>query len=375
MSDLIELAQSLIKIPSISPEDLGCQQIIAERLKKVGFEIQSMPFGKVSNLWARYGNKEPLLVFIGHTDVVPIGDLTHWKHHPFSGLVKDGYLHGRGAADMKGGLAAMIIAAEQFLQNHPEPKGSIAFLITSDEEDQAIDGTSKVVETLQKQNVPIHWCIVGEPSSEKSLADTLKIGRRGSLTAKLTVHGKQGHVAYPDVANNPIHRALSSLSELVNMAWGEETENFPRTSIQISNIHAGTGAANVIPDTLEVTFNLRYNSTLSKDIIVNKVNEILEKHQLNYEIQWHHNSQPFLSPMGELTTITQAACEKVTTIKPKLSTSGGTSDARFIAPLGTEIIELGPVNETIHQVNECVKIADLEQLVEIYQEILHKLFV
>jgi len=370
---VLTLAQDLISRQSITPLDEGCQQLIAERLAAVGFNIEPMIFADTTNLWARRGTQEPVFCFAGHTDVVPAGELNHWHTPPFDPVVIDGYLYGRGAADMKGSLAAMIVATERFVTLNPDHKGSIAFLITSDEEGPFINGTPKVIETLEARNEKITWSLIGEPSSTHKLGDIVKNGRRGSLTGHLTVKGIQGHVAYPHLADNPIHNAMAPLDELTNMTWDNGNEFFPPTSFQIANINAGTGASNVIPGSLEVMFNFRYSTEVTAEILITRVLNILDTHGLDYDINWVYNGLPFLTGGGPLLDATCEAIKQVTGIDTDPQTTGGTSDGRFIAPTGAHVIELGPVNATIHKVNECVKISDLDLLADCYQVILEKL--
>ncbi|PVZ86500.1 succinyl-diaminopimelate desuccinylase [Serratia sp. S1B] len=372
-SETLDLSLELLRQPSVTPVDHNCQTIMAERLAKAGFHIEPMRFGEVDNLWARRGTTEPVFCFAGHTDVVPTGNLEDWKTQPFQPEIKDGKLYGRGSADMKTALAAMVVATERFVAKHPNHKGSIAYLITSDEEGPAINGTVKVIETLEARQEKLTWCLVGEPSSTHRLGDIVKNGRRGSLNAVLTIQGKQGHVAYPHLANNPIHQASPALNELCNTVWDQGNEYFPATSFQISNIHAGTGATNVIPGTLSVTFNFRYCTEVTAEQLQARVIEILNKHKLNFEIQWTLSGLPFLTPVGELVKATQHAIRKVCGIETELSTSGGTSDGRFIAPTGAQVLELGVLNATIHQVNEHVNVDELEPLARIYEEILVQL--
>jgi succinyl-diaminopimelate desuccinylase len=369
----LELTKSLIQCPSITPEDAGCQTLIAERLAKIGFEINSLPFGEVKNLWARRGTQSPLFVFLGHTDVVPTGPVEKWTFPPFEPTVHDGYLYGRGTQDMKSNIAAMITACERFIAEHPAHQGSIGFLITSDEEGPSIDGTAKVIESLTSQNIFINYCIVGEPSSEQEVGDKLKIGRRGTLSAELTLHGKQGHIAYPQLADNPIHRALPCLTELIQTSWDKEYEFFEKTSLQISNIHAGTGAGNVIPGELTLQCNFRYSPAVTAELLQHQFETLLKKYQLNYMIQWHHSGKPFLTRKGKLLESCISVIEEHRGYTPQLSTQGGTSDGRFIAPLGTEVIEMGVCNDRIHQIDERVKIRDVEILSDLYQSILKKL--
>lgn len=372
-SDTLELSLQLLRQPSVTPIDHDCQNIMAERLAKIGFNIENMRFEDVDNLWARRGTESPVFCFAGHTDVVPTGQLDAWNSDPFLPSIRDGKLYGRGSADMKTALAAMVVASERFVKKHPDHKGSIAFLITSDEEGPSINGTVKVVETLEARNEKMTWCLVGEPSSNHQLGDIVKNGRRGSLNGVLTVQGKQGHVAYPHLAQNPIHLASKALNELCEVVWDNGNEYFPATSFQISNIHSGTGATNVIPDTLEVTFNFRYSTEVTADILKQRVMKILDQNQLNYHIDWTLSGLPFLTPVGELVTAAKKAIKNVTNVDTTLSTSGGTSDGRFIAPTGAQVLELGVLNATIHQINEHVNVADLEPLAEIYEQILENL--
>ena len=372
-SDTLELSLQLLRQPSVTPIDHDCQNNMAERLAKVGFKIENMRFEDVDNLWARRGTESPVFCFAGHTDVVPTGQLDAWNSDPFLPSIRDGKLYGRGSADMKTALAAMVVASERFVTKHPNHKGSIAFLITSDEEGPSINGTVKVVETLEERNEKMTWCLVGEPSSTHQLGDIVKNGRRGSLNGVLTVQGKQGHVAYPHLAQNPIHLATKALDELCAITWDNGNEYFPATSFQISNIHAGTGATNVIPGTLEVTFNFRYSTEVTAEILKQRVIETLDKHQLNYSIDWTLSGLPFLTPVGELVNAARTAIKNVTGVETELSTSGGTSDGRFIAPTGAQVLELGVLNATIHQINEHVNVDDLEPLAEIYEQILEEL--
>jgi succinyl-diaminopimelate desuccinylase len=344
-----------------------------DRLEAIGFRCDDLPFAEVSNFWARRGDSAPLLVFAGHTDVVPTGPLEQWQSDPFQPEIRDGMLYGRGTADMKGSLAAMVTACEAFIGTHPDHAGSIGFLITSDEEGPSINGTVKVVEYLVKQGEKIDLCLVGEPSSSQQLGDTIKNGRRGSLNGRLSVRGKQGHVAYPQLAANPIHLAAAALSELSTIVWDQGNAHFPPTSFQISNIQAGTGAENVIPAELDVMFNLRYSTELNEQMIRQRIHAVLDRHALNYTLDWRLSGEPFLTPAGELVNAARAAIREVSGIDTELSTSGGTSDGRFIAPTGAQVLELGPVNATIHQVDECVAVDALDTLAKIYQRILAKL--
>ena len=372
-SDTLELSLQLLRQPSVTPVDHNCQDIMAERLKKIGFNIESMRFEDVDNLWARKGTEGPVFCFAGHTDVVPTGSLDAWHSDPFAPEIRNGKLYGRGSADMKTALAAMVVASERFVAKHPDHKGSIAFLITSDEEGPSINGTVKVVETLEARNEKMDWCLVGEPSSTHRLGDIVKNGRRGSLNAVLTVKGKQGHVAYPHLAINPIHTASKALAELCETVWDNGKEYFPATSFQVSNIQAGTGATNVVPGTMTVTFNFRYSTEVTAEQLKARVLEVLDRHQLNYDIQWTLSGLPFLTPVGELVNAAKNAIRNVTGVETELSTSGGTSDGRFIAPTGAQVLELGVLNATIHQINEHVNIDDLEPLAEIYEQILEGL--
>ncbi|MEI6894327.1 MAG: succinyl-diaminopimelate desuccinylase [Colwellia sp.] len=379
-SAVIKLALALISKASVTPEDAGCQTLMAQRLAKIGFTNESMVFADTTNLWSRRDgtrtkqkdqlNNDLLFCFAGHTDVVPAGNLELWNTPPFEPTIIDGMLYGRGAADMKGSLAAMIVATERFIQDHPDHQGSIAYLITSDEEGPFINGTTKVIDTLEARNEKITYCIVGEPSSTNTVGDVVKNGRRGSITAEVDIKGKQGHVAYPEHVRNPIHLAMPALTELSQRTWDHGNDYFPATSFQLSNIHAGTGATNVVPGHITALFNLRYSTELTDQIIVEQVESILNKHQLDYDIKWTFNGKPFItehieSAHGFLNAVSQAILS-VTGQATQLSTSGGTSDGRFIAPTGAQVIELGPCNATIHQVNESVSCGDLEKLVDIY---------
>ncbi|SPY33617.1 succinyl-diaminopimelate desuccinylase [Pasteurella canis] len=371
--NIISLARELIRRPSISPNDQGCQQIIAERLAKLGFQIEWMPFNDTLNLWAKHGSGSPVIAFAGHTDVVPIGDEKQWQYPAFSAQIVDDILYGRGAADMKGSLAAMVVAAEKFVEANPNHQGTIALLITSDEEAAAKDGTVRVVDTLMARNELIDYCIVGEPSSSQKLGDIIKNGRRGSITANLYIQGIQGHVAYPHLAKNPVHKSLAFLTELTTYQWDQGNTFFPPTSLQIANIQAGTGSNNVIPGELYVQFNLRYCTEMTDELIKSKVAEMLDKYQLNYHIEWHLSGKPFLTATGKLVDAAVDAVKKVTQNTPQLDTGGGTSDARFIALMGAEVVEFGPLNKSIHKVNECVDVNDLVQCGQIYQQILHNI--
>ncbi|MDM8548284.1 succinyl-diaminopimelate desuccinylase [Candidatus Venteria ishoeyi] len=372
-SATLQLAIDLISRPSVTPDDAGCQALLSQRLGAIGFELEPLRFAEVDNLWARRGKLAPLLVFAGHTDVVPSGDEQQWTYPPFTPTCKDGMLYGRGAADMKGSLAAMITACERFVQRYPEHQGAIGFLITSDEEGLATDGTVKVVQHLQARDEFMDYCIVGEPSCSSKLGDTIKNGRRGSLNARLTIHGIQGHVAYPHLAKNPVHVFAPLMQRLCQIEWDQGNDFFPPTSFQISNINAGTGATNVIPGDLDVVFNFRYSSELSHHDLQKEVTALLDEFKLDYSVSWEHSGEPFLTPGGRLLSASQQAIQEICGFKTELSTSGGTSDGRFIAPTGTQVLELGPLNTTIHKVNECVSIADLETLSLLYENILEKM--
>ena len=372
-SETLKLAHELISRPSITPEDEGCQQLIGERLAALGFELESMIFEDTTNLWARRGQGRKLFCFAGHTDVVPPGDVNDWQFPPFQPTIHNGYLYGRGAADMKGSLAAMLTATERFVKDYPEVDAAIGFLITSDEEGPFINGTKRVIETLEQRNEKIDWCIVGEPSSTETLGDIVKNGRRGSLTGDLTVLGIQGHVAYPHLAQNPVHDLAPALSDLIQEGWDTGNDSFPPTTFQVSNIQAGTGAGNVIPGRIETQFNFRFSTELTADKIKQRVEAILNKHSLKYKLQWKLNGPPFLTDSGALVEAVQSAIEHECGFSTTLSTAGGTSDGRFIAPTGAQVIELGPVNATIHKVNECVKASDLDKLSEVYYRCMEKL--
>ena len=373
MNEVIALAQALIQRESVTPEDAGCQQMINERLEAIGFNIESLFFTDTLNTWARKGEQSPHFCFAGHTDVVPTGPAKNWQHPPFSGLVENGLLHGRGAADMKGSLAAMIVATERFVTKHPDHKGSISFLITSDEEGPFINGTTRVIDTLESRGEKIDMCLVGEPSSRDVLGDVVKNGRRGSLTGFLKVKGIQGHVAYPHLAQNPIHLATEALTELSQTQWDKGNDFFPATSFQISNINGGTGAGNVIPGELDVQFNFRFSTEVTHQQLQQRVIDILQKHNLNYELNWIVNGLPFITEHGPLVDATVNAIESVTGLATNLETTGGTSDGRFIAQTGAKVIELGPRNATIHKVDECVSTDDLIKLTDIYEQILEQL--
>ena len=373
MSDTLELAKNLIARASVTPEDAGCQEAMIHRLEPLGFQVERLRFDDVDNFWARRGSQGPVLAFAGHTDVVPTGPLDAWESDPFQPELRDGMLYGRGAADMKGSLAAMVTACERFVAAHPDHKGSIAFLITSDEEGPSINGTIKVVEHLEARGEKITWCLVGEPSSNHQVGDVIKNGRRGSLNGKLKIRGRQGHVAYPHLADNPIHRVAPALADLCREQWDMGNEFFPPTTFQISNIHSGTGAENVIPGTVDIQFNFRFSTETTVEKLQARVTAILDTHDLQYELDWRLSGHPFLTARGELVAASIAAIKKITHRDTELSTSGGTSDGRFIAPTGAQVVELGPLNATIHQVNECVSAADLDTLSDIYEHILAQL--
>ena len=369
MSETIELAKLLLSKPSLTPLDEGCQTLMTDRLTKADFQIEQLKFGEVENFWALRGNTSPVFVFAGHTDVVPVGE--NWKTDPFSPEIIDGMLYARGAADMKGSLAAMVVATERFVNDFPDHQGSIGFLITSDEEGPSIDGTVKVCKYLNETSQKVDYCLVGEPSSTSQLGDVIKNGRRGSLNGRLTIIGKQGHIAYPHLANNPIHLTVPALDALCNELWDEGNEYFPATSFQISNIHSGTGVTNVIPGETEVVFNFRYSTESTHEGLQQRVLDILDKHGLKYKLNWEHSGYPFLTPKGDLVSSCLDAIRTVKGIDAELSTSGGTSDGRFIAPiLNAQVVELGPLNATIHQVDECVSTKDLDDLTDIYYQVL-----
>ena len=375
MSPTLELARELVRRPSVTPDDAGCQALIAGRLAPLGFRIEPMPCGEVTNLWARRGDTGPLLCLAGHTDVVPPGPLEDWTSPPFEPTIRDGRLYGRGAADMKGSLAAMVTAVEGFLAHNPGHEGSIAFLLTSDEEGPSVDGTVRVVERLLARGEAIDYALVGEPSSRERLGDTIKNGRRGSLNGFLTVHGKQGHVAYPNLAKNPFHAAAPALAALCAEVWDRGNAHFPPTSLQIANLQMGTGAENVIPGRLTAQFNLRFSTELTSEVIDQRVRRILDAGGFDYDLRWRLSGNPFLTPAGELVDAARAAIAEVEGIETQLSTSGGTSDGRFIAPMGAQVMELGPINASIHQVDEHVGVEELEHLSDIYRCILERLLV
>ena len=373
MSEVLELACELISRASVTPDDAGCQALLGARLARAGFAIESLRFGQVDNLWASHGSGAPVLVLLGHTDVVPSGPTRAWASDPFVPVVRDGVLYGRGAADMKGSVAAFVVAAERFVAEHPDHPGTLALLLTSDEEGDAIDGVRKVAATFRERGQRIDWCITGEPSSTARLGDLLRVGRRGSLSGTLVVKGVQGHVAYPHKARNPIHQAAPALAELVARQWDAGYESFPPTSLQISNLHAGAGANNVIPGELQVLFNLRYNPHWDAPRLEREITALLDRHGLEYELRWHRSGEPFHTPEGRLRAVAREVLAGFSGAPPEESTGGGTSDARFIAPLGAQCIEVGPVNASIHQVDEHVSVADLEALPELYLRLVERL--
>lgn len=373
MSDVVGLTCELIARASVTPEDAGCQALLAGRLERAGFHCEHLRLGEVDNLWATHGQGGPVLVLLGHTDVVPTGPISAWTSAPFDPQIRDGVLYGRGAADMKGSVAAFVVAAEQFVAAHPGHPGTLAVLLTSDEEGDAIDGVRRVADIFRERGQAIDWCITGEPSSTAVLGDLLRVGRRGSLSATLTVTGVQGHVAYPDKARNPIHLAAAALAELTARQWDDGFESFPPTSLQISNIHAGTGANNVIPGQLQVLFNLRYNPHWNAPALEQEIAALLDRHALDYTLRWHRSGEPFHTPEGRLREVAREVLGEFAGAPPEESTGGGTSDARFIAPLGAQCIEVGPVNASIHQVDENVRVADLERLPALYQRLIERL--
>lgn len=373
MSDVLPLLQELISRPSVTPDDAGCQALIAERLQRAGFACEHLRYGEVDNLWATHGEGGPVLVLLGHTDVVPPGPVEAWTSDPFKPEIRDGVLYGRGAADMKSGVAAFVVAAERFVAAHPGHQGTLGLLLTSDEEGDAIDGVRRVAETFRQRGQRIDWCITGEPSSQQRLGDLLRVGRRGSLTGHLTVRGIQGHVAYPDKARNPIHQTAPALAELATRQWDDGYDTFPPTSLQVSDIHAGTGADNVIPGELQATFNLRYNPHWDAAKLEAQVAALLDRHGLDYDLRWHRSGEPFFTPEGPLRQAAREVLTRFAGAPPEESTGGGTSDARFIAPLGAHCIEIGPVNASIHKVDENIRVADLEALPDLYQSLIERL--
>lgn len=370
MSAALELTLELMRRASVSPEDQGCLDVIGERLAAIGFDNERLPFGPVDNLWSRRGRAAPVLCFAGHTDIVPAGPRENWASDPFVPQIRGGRLYGRGAADMKSGLAAMVVATERFIARNADHRGTLAFLLTSDEEGPSIDGTRRVIETLQSRNEHIDWCVIGEPSSHEVLGDTIKVGRRGSLSGRLTIHGTQGHVAYPRLADNPVHRFAPALAELAATRWDAGNEFFQPTGFQVSNITAGTGAPNVIPGELKLRFNLRFSTVQTVETLQRAVIAILDRHGLDYTLEWFVSGQPFLTAPGALTDLVLLAVREVTGRTPAASTTGGTSDGRFIAPTGTQVVEVGVVNATIHKVDEHVNVADIDVLVRIYERVM-----
>jgi succinyl-diaminopimelate desuccinylase len=375
VSDVLALTKALIECTSVTPEDAGCQALLASRLEKAGFACEAMRFGEVENLWATHGGHDegPVLVFLGHTDVVPSGPVEAWTTHPFVPIERDGMLYGRGAADMKGSVAAFVVALEQFVAEHPDHRGTVAMLVTSDEEGDAIDGVRRVADVFRERGQRIDWCVTGEPSSKAKLGDLLRVGRRGTLSATMTVRGIQGHVAYPDKARNPIHQAVPALAALVARKWDDGYETFPPTSLQISNVHAGTGANNVIPGELQVLFNLRFNPHWTAAELERECEMVLDAHALEYAIHWHRGGEPFFTPEGPLREAAREVLASIAGAAPEESTGGGTSDARFIAPHGAQCVEIGPVNASIHKVDEHVSLADLDALPGLYLALMRRL--
>ena len=372
-SPTVALAMDLVSRPSVTPLDHGCQELMLARLEACGFSVERLKFDDVDNFWAVHGSDGPIFCFAGHTDVVPTGPVEQWTNLPFTPVIKDGLLFARGSADMKGSLAAMVVAAEQFVADYPEHPGRLAFLITSDEEGIAINGTVRVVQWLEEHHIIPQWCLVGEPSSSEKCGDTIKNGRRGSLGCSMTIKGLQGHVAYPHLASNPIHLANPAINELINEVWDKGNQYFPPTSFQISNVSSGTGATNVIPGDIKILFNFRFSTEVTEVQLRQRVENILGKHGLNYSMEWRLSGEPFLTATGLLVDVATQCIEEVTGLKTLLSTAGGTSDGRFIAPMGTEVVELGPLNSSIHRVDEHVSIDDLEKLTKIYQKIVSQL--
>ncbi len=373
MSNTLNFTKELISRKSVTPKDEGCQDLLIEQLEPFGFVAENLNFGEVKNIWLRKGTEAPVFCFAGHTDVVPTGPMESWDSDPFSAEIRNGKLFGRGTADMKGSIAAFTVACQHFVKEYPDHKGSIAYLITSDEEGPATDGTVKVIETLEARNEKIDWCLVGEPSSTNEVGDVIKNGRRGSLGCWLQINGKQGHVAYPHLAENPIHLTASMLEELTAMQWDNGNDFFPPTTFQVSNLNSGTGVTNVIPGTLKMIFNFRFSTEITPEELQQRVEALLDKHKLNYEIKWILSGMPFLTAEGDLVDAAVSAIKEVRGIESELSTSGGTSDGRFIAPTGAQVLELGPTNATIHQINECVGEGELDSLEKIYYAILKKL--
>jgi succinyl-diaminopimelate desuccinylase len=372
-SPTLALAMDLVSRPSVTPLDHGCQELMLARLEACGFSVERLKFDDVDNFWAVHGSDGPIFCFAGHTDVVPTGPVEHWTNLPFTPVIKDGLLFARGSADMKGSLAAMVVAAEQFVADYPEHPGRLAFLITSDEEGLAVNGTVRVVQWLKEHHIIPQWCLVGEPSSSEKCGDTIKNGRRGSLGCSMTIQGRQGHVAYPHLASNPIHLANPAINELITEVWDKGNQYFPPTSFQISNVSSGTGVTNVIPGDIKMLFNFRFSTEVTEVQLRQRVEDILDKHGLNYSMEWRLSGEPFLTATGLLVDVATQCIEEVTGLKTLLSTAGGTSDGRFIAPMGTEVVELGPLNSSIHRVDEHVSIDDLEKLTKIYQKIVSQL--
>lgn len=371
----LALTKALIRRPSITPDDQGCQELIAERLQVIGFQIERLRFGEVDNLWARHGGDSPLLVFAGHTDVVTPGDSRAWKYDPFTPTIDNELLYGRGAADMKASVAAFVTAVEAFVARQPDHSGSVALLLTSDEEGPAVDGTVKVIDALRHRNERIDYCVVGEPTSSEHTGDTIKNGRRGSLCGAVIVYGIQGHVAYPHLAANPIHQVAPVIQALIETVWDTGNDHFPPTSFQITRVHSDAGAVNVIPGKLEIEFNFRFSSELNPEQLMASVQSTFDKHELQYDITWNVSGLPYLTPKGQLIDVVKQAVRDHLGIEPRLSTDGGTSDGRFIAPTGAQVVELGPTNETIHKVNECVAVQDPDRLSRVYLSIMEKLLV
>jgi succinyl-diaminopimelate desuccinylase len=373
MSDVLALTMELIARRSVTPDDAGCQELIAARLEKSGFRCRHLPFGAVKNLYASHGNSGPVMLFLGHTDVVPTGPREQWSSDPFLPEIRDGHLYGRGAADMKGSVAAFVVALEDFVARHPDHPGTIAMLVTSDEEGDAVDGVRKVAEYFRSTGQRIDYCLTGEPSSIDALGDLVRVGRRGTLSGTVTVKGIQGHVAYPERARNPIHDAMAPLAELCARIWDDGYPEFPRSSFQISNIHAGTGANNVIPGTCEIVFNFRYNPGWQAADLEKEVHAVLDRHGLDYDIRWHRGGEPFLTGEGRLRRAVRETIIERLGVTPEENTGGGTSDARFIAPLGAEVVEMGPINASIHKIDERVSVADLERLPDLFREFAERL--
>ena len=373
LSPAVALTAELIRRPSVSPEDKGCLDVIGDRFEKLGFSNERIDFAPVANLWAKHGSGRPLLCFAGHTDVVPTGPREEWQTDPFEPIIRDGVMYGRGAADMKSGLAAMTIATERFIKKHPNHKGTLAFLLTSDEEGPSVDGTRRVMQVLEARPEKIDWCVVGEPTSSDKLGDVVKIGRRGSLSGKLTVHGVQGHVAYPHLADNPVHLLAPALAELASREWDKGNQYFQPTTFQVSNLSAGTGAPNVIPGELKARFNIRFSTEQTVEKLQATITEILDRHKVNYTLEWFVSGLPFFTAPGPLSDAVQTAIKEFTGLTADLSTTGGTSDGRFIAPTGASVVELGVINATIHKVNENVRIADIDTLASMYERVMELL--